>query len=74
MGDRTGLEMIRTLQQRVVALQQADSYEFGDPEAMIKVFAETTITRLLKDRPGGSRAPSGTSGTPGGSSCSRRRP
>jgi succinate dehydrogenase / fumarate reductase flavoprotein subunit len=49
VGDRTGLEMIRTLQQRVVALQQADSYEFGDPEAMIKVYAETTITRLLKD-------------------------
>jgi len=49
VGDRTGLEMIRTLQQRVVALQQADSYEFGDPEAMIKVFAETTVTRLLKD-------------------------
>ncbi|HEY6492119.1 MAG TPA: fumarate reductase/succinate dehydrogenase flavoprotein subunit, partial [Trebonia sp.] len=49
VGDRTGLEMIRTLQQRIVALQQADSYEFGDPEAMIKVFAETTITRLLKD-------------------------
>jgi len=52
VGDRTGLEMIRTLQQRVVALQQADSYEFGDPEAMIKVFAETTITRLLKDGAG----------------------
>ena len=52
VGDRTGLEMIRTLQQRVVALQQADSYEFGDPEAMIKVFAETTITRLLKDGSG----------------------
>src|SRR6201994_1314794 len=49
VGDRTGLEMIRTLQQRIVALQQADSYEFGDPEAQIKVFAETTITRLLKD-------------------------
>jgi succinate dehydrogenase / fumarate reductase flavoprotein subunit len=49
VGDRTGLEMIRTLQQRIVALQQADSYEFNDPEAMIKVFAETTITRLLKD-------------------------
>ena len=49
VGDRTGLEMIRTLQQRIVALQQADSYEFGDPEAMIKVYAETTITRLLKD-------------------------
>src|ERR1700723_2429195 len=49
VGDRTGLEMIRTLQQRIVALQQADSYEFGDPEAKIKVYAEATITRLLKD-------------------------
>jgi succinate dehydrogenase / fumarate reductase, flavoprotein subunit len=52
VGDRTGLEMIRTLQQRVVALQQQDSYEFGDPEARIRVFAETTITRLLKDESG----------------------
>jgi len=52
VGDRTGLEMIRTLQQRIVALQQADSYEFGDPEARIRVFAETTITRLLKDESG----------------------
>ncbi len=49
VGDRTGLEMIRTLQQRVVALQQEDAREHGDPEAMIKVFAETTITRLAKD-------------------------
>src|SRR5215468_10587552 len=49
VGDRTGLEMIRTLQQRVVALQQADWEQLGDPEAMIKVFAETTITRLVKD-------------------------
>src|SRR6266849_2543319 len=49
VGDRTGLEMIRTLQQRVVALQQEDAREPGDPEAMIKVFAETTITRLVKD-------------------------
>jgi succinate dehydrogenase / fumarate reductase, flavoprotein subunit len=47
IGDRTGLEMIRTLQQKVVALQQADAVEYGDPEAMIKVFAETTITRLI---------------------------
>ncbi|HEX6450297.1 MAG TPA: fumarate reductase/succinate dehydrogenase flavoprotein subunit [Trebonia sp.] len=52
VGDRTGLEMIRTLQQRVVALQQADSVELGDPEAMIRVFAETTITRLVKDSSG----------------------
>jgi succinate dehydrogenase / fumarate reductase flavoprotein subunit len=49
VGDRTGLEIIRTLQQRVVALQQQDAIELGDPEAMIKVFAETTITRLLLD-------------------------
>jgi succinate dehydrogenase / fumarate reductase, flavoprotein subunit len=47
VGDRTGLEMIRTLQQQIVALQQEDAQEHGDPEAMIRVFAETTITRLL---------------------------
>jgi succinate dehydrogenase / fumarate reductase flavoprotein subunit len=52
VGDRTGLEMIRTLQQRVVALQQEDSLSAGDPDAMIRVFAETTITRLLKDASG----------------------
>ncbi len=49
VGDRTGLEMIRTLQQKVVALQQEDAREHGDPEAMIKIFAETTITRLVTD-------------------------
>ncbi len=47
VGDRTGLEMIRSLQQKVVAMQQADAVEFGDPEAMIRVFAETTITDLM---------------------------
>ncbi len=49
VGDRTGLEMIRTLQQKVVALQQQDAAALGDPEAMIKVFAETTVTELVKD-------------------------
>ncbi|WP_219462929.1 fumarate reductase/succinate dehydrogenase flavoprotein subunit [Nonomuraea rhizosphaerae] len=49
VGDRTGLELIRTLQQRVVALQQEDQETHGDPEAFIKVFAECTVTRLLKD-------------------------
>ena len=49
VGDRTGLEMIRTLQQRVVALQQEDARALGDAEAMIKVFAETTVTELMKD-------------------------
>jgi succinate dehydrogenase / fumarate reductase flavoprotein subunit len=52
VGDRTGLEMIRTLQQKVVALQQEDAVAQGDPEAMIKVYAETTITRLIKDGEG----------------------
>ncbi|HEY1624333.1 MAG TPA: fumarate reductase/succinate dehydrogenase flavoprotein subunit [Streptosporangiaceae bacterium] len=52
VGDRTGLEIIRTLQQKVVAMQQEDAVEFGDPEAMIKVYAETTITRLEKDPAG----------------------
>ncbi|MEU8361918.1 fumarate reductase/succinate dehydrogenase flavoprotein subunit [Nonomuraea sp. NPDC048882] len=49
VGDRTGLELIRTLQQRVVALQQEDYEAHGDYEAYIKVFAECTVTRLLKD-------------------------
>ncbi|MFI6482736.1 fumarate reductase/succinate dehydrogenase flavoprotein subunit [Nonomuraea sp. NPDC050663] len=49
VGDRTGLELIRTLQQRVVALQQEDHETHGDYEAYIKVFAECTVTRLLKD-------------------------
>ncbi|GLW07442.1 succinate dehydrogenase flavoprotein subunit [Microtetraspora sp. NBRC 13810] len=49
VGDRTGLELIRTLQQRVVALQQEDYAVHGDYEAYIKVFAECTITRLMKD-------------------------
>src|SRR5918911_1756380 len=49
VGDRTGLEMIRTLQQKVVALQQEDAVALGDPDARIKVFAECTITRLLLD-------------------------
>jgi succinate dehydrogenase / fumarate reductase, flavoprotein subunit len=52
VGDRTGLELIRTLQQAVVSFQQKDAKEHGDPEARIKVFAEHTITRLLKNADG----------------------
>src|ERR687895_2136593 len=48
VGDRTGLEMIRTLQQKVVSLQQDDKAEFGDYEARIRVFHECTITDLFK--------------------------
>ena len=52
VGDRTGLELIRTMQQKVVAVQQEDAASKGDPEAMIKVYSETTITRLIKDADG----------------------
>lgn len=49
VGDRTGLELIRTLQQKIVSLQQEDEREFGDHEARLKVFQECTVTRVLKD-------------------------
>ncbi|WP_327295465.1 MULTISPECIES: fumarate reductase/succinate dehydrogenase flavoprotein subunit [unclassified Streptomyces] len=51
VGDRTGLELIRTLQQRIVSLQQEDEREFGDPEARLKVFQECTVTRILTSAP-----------------------
>ncbi|KQV74015.1 succinate dehydrogenase [Aeromicrobium sp. Root344] len=49
VGDRTGLELIRTLQQKIVSLQQEDFAATGDYEARIKVFAECTVTDLTKD-------------------------
>lgn len=52
VGDRTGLEIIRTLQQKIVSLQQEDKAELGDYEARIKVFAECSITELILDRSG----------------------
>ncbi|NYG08248.1 succinate dehydrogenase / fumarate reductase flavoprotein subunit [Phycicoccus badiiscoriae] len=48
VGDRTGLELIRTLQQKIVSLQQEDHRETGDYESRLKVFAELTITDILK--------------------------
>jgi succinate dehydrogenase / fumarate reductase flavoprotein subunit len=50
VGDRTGLELIRTLQQKIVSLQQQDKRELGDYEAGLKVFQECTVTQVLKDR------------------------
>ncbi|MFF9201589.1 fumarate reductase/succinate dehydrogenase flavoprotein subunit [Streptomyces sp. NPDC014986] len=49
VGDRTGLELIRTLQQKIVALQQEDFRETGDYESRLKVFQECTVTRVLKE-------------------------
>ncbi len=73
VGDRTGLELIRTLQQKIVSLQQEDFAERGDYEARLRVFAECTVTGLLKDEEeAGSAGPSATSASPAGSSSSRR--
>src|SRR5689334_217419 len=47
VGDRTGLEIIRTLQQKIVSLQQDDFKETGDYESSLRVFHECTITDLL---------------------------
>ncbi|MDQ0932392.1 fumarate reductase/succinate dehydrogenase flavoprotein subunit [Streptomyces turgidiscabies] len=49
IGDRTGLELIRTLQQKIVSLQQQDKKETGDYESRLKVFQECTVTRVLKN-------------------------
>jgi len=49
VGDRTGLELIRTMQHKIVSLQQEDFAATGDYEARVKVFAECTVTELLKD-------------------------
>jgi succinate dehydrogenase / fumarate reductase, flavoprotein subunit len=50
VGDRTGLELIRTLQQKIVSLQQEDFRKYGDHEARLKVYQECTVTRVLKAR------------------------
>src|SRR4051794_29391244 len=55
VGDRTGLELIRTMQQKIVSLQQDDAKKNGHPgadEGRLKVFAETTITDLITDAKG----------------------
>ncbi|MEE1939237.1 fumarate reductase/succinate dehydrogenase flavoprotein subunit [Streptomyces sp. TRM 70361] len=48
VGDRTGLELIRTLQQKVVSLQQEDFRLSGDHEARLAILQECTVTRILK--------------------------
>jgi succinate dehydrogenase / fumarate reductase flavoprotein subunit len=47
VGDRTGLELIRTLQQKIVSLQQEDYAATGSYDSRIRVFHETTITELF---------------------------
>jgi len=52
VGDRTGLELIRTMQQKIVSLQQDDLRETGDAESRLRVFHECTVTELLCDTDG----------------------
>jgi succinate dehydrogenase / fumarate reductase flavoprotein subunit len=55
VGDRTGLELIRTMQQKIVSLQQDDARaagRSGADEGRLKVFAELTVTELLTDDSG----------------------
>ncbi|MDI1288408.1 MAG: fumarate reductase/succinate dehydrogenase flavoprotein subunit [bacterium] len=59
VGDRTGLEMIRTLQQRIVALQQQDKKLTGDYESGLRVFAECTVTDVFMTGEGEDRHVSG---------------
>ena len=72
VGDRTGLEIIRTLQQKIVSLQQEDKAELGDYEARIKVFARMHDHRPDQGRRRGSPGRSATGAKPATSSCSRR--
>src|SRR4051812_13723800 len=55
VGDRTGLELIRTMQQKIVSLQQDDAASTGHSgadEGRLKVFAELTVTELITDASG----------------------
>ncbi|MGI9163964.1 MAG: fumarate reductase/succinate dehydrogenase flavoprotein subunit [Mycobacterium sp.] len=62
VGDRTGLEIIRTLQQKIVSLQQEDKAELGDYDARIKIFHECAITELILDESGGEKKIAGAFG------------
>jgi len=59
VGDRTGLEMIRTLQQKIVQLQQKDKKELGDYEAGIRIFAECSVTEIFMHGEGDERRAAG---------------
>ena len=68
VGDRTGLELIRTLQQKIVSLQQEDYAETGSYESRIPRSPSCCSTAAR------SRARSATTASRASSSCSRHRP
>ncbi|MEU1037557.1 fumarate reductase/succinate dehydrogenase flavoprotein subunit [Streptomyces sp. NPDC005551] len=74
VGDRTGLELIRTLQQKIVSLQQEDYRETGDYESRLKVYQECTVTRILMDgeRSGTGVPPAGGGRRVSGAFCYER--
>ena len=51
VGDRTGLELIRTLQQKIVSLQQEDRREHGDDEAHDQGLRRVDDHRAAQGRP-----------------------
>ena len=73
VGDRTGLELIRTLQQKIVSLQQEDFAEHRrlrvDASRSMPSARSPTSSRTATRWP--ARWPTGAS--PAGTSCSRRR-
>ncbi len=62
VGDRTGLELIRTLQQKIVGLQQEDKKLSDDYESRLRVFHECTITDILLAGEGENRRIAGAFG------------
>jgi succinate dehydrogenase / fumarate reductase flavoprotein subunit len=72
VGDRTGLELIRTLQQKVVSLQQEDYAETGDYESRLRVFQECTVTELLTETGPGGGGAGGAGGADGAGAAGGR--
>ena len=72
VGDRTGLELIRTLQQRVVALQQEDYELARRPRGLHQGLRRDARSPACSRTATGSPAPSATGARPAASSSSRR--
>ena len=68
VGDRTGLELIRTLQQKIVSLQQDDERELGRRRGRSQGVRRVHDHRAAADGDGRSPAPSGTCASPAASS------
>lgn len=72
VGDRTGLELIRTLQQKVVSLQQEDHASSATTKRGSKCSPNAPSPNCSRTK-ARSPEPSATGGKAAGSSCSRRQ-